>query len=113
MLKTIASAQIFKLRDSLDMTQEEFAHALGVVKGTVQHWEAGRAKPRARQQRKIQTLMKGQPPDREKPRRYSEETREQLIEALDVILDSAPSTVVEQTAEFLTLKAGKYGKPKD
>jgi hypothetical protein len=37
-------------------------------------------------------------------------TRQTLVAALDTILERAPSTVVEQVADFLTSRAGKYGE---
>lgn len=33
------------LRGQMGMTQEEFAHALGITVGTVNRWENGRFKP--------------------------------------------------------------------
>ena len=33
------------LRRDLDMTQEEFAHELGITVGTVNRWENGRFRP--------------------------------------------------------------------
>ncbi len=34
-----------RLRRQLGMTQEEFAHALGITVGTVNRWENGRFRP--------------------------------------------------------------------
>ena len=42
-------------------------------------------------------------------RRVSEELQDQLYTALETILDRAPSTVIEDIARTLTLRAGKYG----
>lgn len=39
------SAFIRQLRQQLGMTQEEFAHALGITVGTVNRWENGRFRP--------------------------------------------------------------------
>ena len=36
---------IRQLRQQLGMTQEEFAHALGITVGTVNRWENGRFRP--------------------------------------------------------------------
>ncbi len=36
---------IRQLRRQIGMTQEEFAHALGITVGTVNRWENGRFKP--------------------------------------------------------------------
>lgn len=45
-------------------------------------------------------------------RRVSEELQDQLYTALETILERAPSTVIEDVARILTLRAGKYGTPK-
>lgn len=37
--------QIVSLRHSLNMTQEEFAHAIGVTVSTVNRWENGHVEP--------------------------------------------------------------------
>jgi DNA primase catalytic subunit len=42
-------------------------------------------------------------------RRVSEELQDQLYTALETILDRGPSTVIEDIARTLTLRAGKYG----
>jgi putative transcriptional regulator len=39
------SAMVRRLRAKLGMTQEEFAHALGLTVGTVNRWENGRFRP--------------------------------------------------------------------
>ncbi len=39
------SGFIRQLRDRLGMTQEEFAHSLGITVGTVNRWENGRFRP--------------------------------------------------------------------
>ena len=44
--------------------------------------------------------------------RIAEETRAQLITALETILDRAPSAVSEDIARILTDRAGKYGGPR-
>ena len=38
-------ARIRELRLKLDMTQEEFAHALGITVSTVNRWEKGHSAP--------------------------------------------------------------------
>ncbi len=43
-------------------------------------------------------------------RRIAEETRAQLMTALDTILERAPSAVIEEIARILTDRAGKYGE---
>ena len=39
------SSPIIALRQSLNMTQEEFAHAIGVTVSTVNRWENGHVEP--------------------------------------------------------------------
>ena len=39
------SQYIREIRQQLGMTQEEFAHALGITVGTVNRWENGRFRP--------------------------------------------------------------------
>ena len=39
------SSFVRRLRRELGMTQEEFAHALGITVGTVNRWENGRFRP--------------------------------------------------------------------
>ena len=34
-----------KIRESYGLTQEEFAHKIGVTGATIHRWEAGKAKP--------------------------------------------------------------------
>ena len=43
--KRTAAAPIAALRHSLNMTQEEFAHAIGVTVSTVNRWENGHVEP--------------------------------------------------------------------
>ena len=45
-------------------------------------------------------------------KRLSEELQDQLYAALEIIIDCAPSAVVEDAARYLTAKAGKYGDSK-
>lgn len=45
-------------------------------------------------------------------RRVSEELQDQLYTALQTIIDRAPSTVIDDVANVLTQRAGKYGTPK-
>jgi DNA-binding transcriptional regulator YiaG len=39
------NSPIINLRQSLNMTQEEFAHAIGVTVSTVNRWENGHVEP--------------------------------------------------------------------
>ena len=45
-------------------------------------------------------------------RRVSEELQDQLYTAVEMILNRAPSTVIEELARKLTQWAGKYGEEK-
>ncbi len=50
-------------------------------------------------------------PSRAAPSRVSQETRDQLIIALDTILERAPSPIIEEVSSLLTERAGRYGEP--
>jgi transcriptional regulator with XRE-family HTH domain len=122
-VRNLASiALVRKVRKSLEQSQEEFARNLKVSKGAVQHWESGRSRPSPRLLKQMISLA---PPfagdlrlaieqfewhtGARRASRYSEETRHALISALDMILDNAPSTVVETVSELLTKYAGQHG----
>ncbi|MGH9734277.1 MAG: hypothetical protein ACRD8A_06790 [Candidatus Acidiferrales bacterium] len=49
---------------------------------------------------------------RQYSRRVSEELQDQLFTALETIVERAPSTVIEDVANLLTQRAGKYGDSK-
>jgi len=46
-------------------------------------------------------------------RRYSDEAIAAFHQALDMILDNAPSTVVERVSELLVQHAAKFGGPSE
>ena len=48
---------IRELRRNLRMTQEEFAHTLGITVATVNRWENGHAKPSKLARRAIERLV--------------------------------------------------------
>jgi transcriptional regulator with XRE-family HTH domain len=121
------------IRAELGLTQRALAERLSVTVITVQNYEAGRYKPDALVQRRlaniapegVQEQIESQLPAElrregggevaaprkgKRATRYSEVTRQTLVAALDTILERAPSTVVEQVADFLTSRAGKYGE---
>ncbi len=102
-----------KVRERLGMTQDEFARALHVSQSTVQNWESGRNSPHRGTLGRIEALS-ATPPTGGLPgkrSRIAEETRIQLITALETILERAPSAVIEEISRILTERAGKYGDP--
>jgi transcriptional regulator with XRE-family HTH domain len=103
---------IRKVRERLGLTQEEFARALNVSQSTVQNWESGRTRPHRGTLARIEAV--GQTPQTPRARRsrVAEETRLQLIIALETILERAPSAVIEEVSQILTDRAGKYGEPR-
>ena len=50
------NVNIRELRRNLRMTQEEFAHTLGITVATVNRWENGHAKPSKLARRAIERL---------------------------------------------------------
>ena len=57
-------------------------------------------------------LDSDQPFRSRKTSRISEETRMELLTALETILERAPSAIIEEMSRVLTQRAGKYGEPK-
>lgn len=104
---------IRKVREQLEMTQDEFARVLHVAQSTVQNWESGRSSPHRGTLARIEALSAATPAGgpRRGRARIAEETRIQLITALETILERAPSAVVEEISRILTERAGKYGEP--
>jgi DNA-binding transcriptional regulator YiaG len=47
--------RILKIREALDLTQEEFARRLGVIVTTVSRWENGHVTPRGLSIRALET----------------------------------------------------------
>jgi|ERR1700674_319599 len=60
----------------------------------------------------LQALLQGTRA-RKYSRRVSEELQDQLYIALETILERAPSAVIEDVGRSLTVRAGKYGEPKE
>jgi transcriptional regulator with XRE-family HTH domain len=128
-----------RLRERLQLSQEGLARKLGLSVSEVRRWDQGMRPPAP--SRAIALGKLAGPPDcwvlwelagisredvrrvaremeeREgrrpkKSKRWSEETQEAAYSALELIFERAPSTVIEQTLEFLVARAGKYGEPK-
>lgn len=95
------------LRERIGLTQEDFAQLIGTSRATVQNWESGRTTPHRRTLTRIRAILPAN------MSRYSQETRQQLTDALNLILDRAPSTVVEKVSELLTHYAGQYADATD
>jgi DNA-binding transcriptional regulator YiaG len=57
MNETMDDVQIRALRNRLGLTQEEFAHRLGVTFSTVNRWENGHAKPSKLALRALRSLL--------------------------------------------------------
>ncbi|HYD49989.1 MAG TPA: helix-turn-helix domain-containing protein [Terriglobales bacterium] len=57
--KRLIGGPIVALRQSLNMTQEEFAHAIGVTVSTVNRWENGHVEP-SRLARKAMEILASQ-----------------------------------------------------
>jgi len=69
-------SEIRALRKQLDLTQEEFAHEIGVTFATVNRWENGKSKPSrlalkilAALDERIQVAAKKKPSRRKAPKR--------------------------------------------
>ena len=119
------------------LSQEEFARLVGVSTSEVRRWEQGRRAPTPAQAIALGKLAgpaecwfwwglaglsesdvlgarpsspeAGRAARKKRGGRIAEETRTQLITALETILDRAPSAVIEEIARILTDRAGKYG----
>jgi len=103
---------IRRTRERLGMTQEEFARVLHVSQSTVQNWESGRTQPHRGTLARIEAVANPPQSVRRRRSRVAEETRLQLITALETILERAPSAVIEEISQILTDRAGKYGEPR-
>ena len=61
------TVDIRELRRNLRMTQEEFAHTLGITVATVNRWENGHAKPSKLARRAIERLASVRTPEPRAP----------------------------------------------
>lgn len=121
------------------MSQEAFARALDVSRLSVQNWESGRNRPTPAMLRKIRDRVPGLSKEigaaisqfkwhpgprfrREEAspsgmisfrvgnRRYSEDTIVSAHEALDLVIDNAPSEVVKKVQRLLEKHAAQWKK---
>jgi transcriptional regulator with XRE-family HTH domain len=109
---------IRRIRKRLGDKQTEFAVRLGYERSTIQYWENGKRRPSPEA---LLEVRKYATPDEAKEIDAAiaafeyhlgdgrKELRAQLHIALDVILDCAPQTVVDDLGDRLTGTAGKYG----
>ena len=44
-MKKITAEQVQQIRNNLQLTQEEFAHKIGVAHSTIHRWERGKSMP--------------------------------------------------------------------
>jgi DNA-binding XRE family transcriptional regulator len=118
------AAEIKSLRAKRGLTQDELASLIGVASSTIGFWETGKVVPHKRTKKRIYAIFQSEVftasgpalevsrrPRVESSRRYSQETIAELHQALDMILDNAPSAVVERITETLNKDAGRFGEP--
>lgn len=130
------AAAVRRLRERLGLSQEGLARRLGLSVSEVRRWDQGVRPPGASRAIALGTLAghpdcwvfwqlagiaredvvralggAGQVIARRKSRRWSLEAQEAAFSALELIFERAPSTVIEQTVDFLVTRGGKYGTP--
>jgi transcriptional regulator with XRE-family HTH domain len=103
------------MRVALDLSQDELAVKLGVAGSTIGYWESGEVTPHKRTRERVRALGVAASSDlaAKRNRRYSSETISALHQALDIIIDGAPSAVIQKVSEFLDEFAGRYGIPSE
>jgi len=128
-----------RLRGRLHLSQEGLARQLGLSVSEVRRWDQGLRPPSPSRALALGKLA-GSPDcwvfwelagvsrddvqqmlgndggakparPRRKSRRWSYEAQEAAFSALELIFERAPSTVIEQTVDFLVTRGGKYGEP--
>lgn len=130
------AAAVRRLRERLGLSQEGLARRLNLSVSEVRRWDQGIRPPGASRAIALGKLA-GHPDcwvfwqvagiekedvmralggpqraiTRRKSRRWSEEAQEAAFSALELIFDRAPSTVIEQTVDWLITRGGKYGEP--
>jgi len=114
------ATEALALRTALDLTQQEFATKIGMASSTIGYWESGEVSPHKRTMARVRDICARAVAANSEAagaavgkRRYSQETIASLHQALDMILDNAPSEMVKDVSEYLTKRAGYYGGPPD
>ncbi len=125
-----------RLRERLGLSQEGLARRLNLSVSEVRRWDQGLRPPGASRAIELGKLAghpdcwvlwelagieradvvralggAGQAITRRKSRRWSDEAQEAAFSALELIFERAPSTVIEQTVDWLITRGGKYGEP--
>lgn len=107
------ASEVKALRATLALTQDEFALKVGVSGSTVGYWESGEVTPHKRTRERVRTACSAEEPAKPATRRYSEETISQLHQALDIVIDKAPSTAIQQVSALLEKFAGVFGTERE
>jgi DNA-binding XRE family transcriptional regulator len=122
----VTASLVRRMRLSKDnMNQDQFAAELKASRSAVQGWERGKHRPKDETLRKMGQLAPSfsvqieqvlqdypwHPGKRVHNSRVSQETIHELHAALDIILNRAPSAVVEKVTATLTKFAGRFGDP--
>lgn len=113
-----------RVQDSLGLTQQEFATRLGRSLTTIRNWENRRKRPTPRNLRamaevapsfaeEIQVLIREYRHKKPKSSRVSPDVRDQIIGDLDVILECAPSSIIEEVRFGLMRRAGDFRQSAD
>jgi len=127
-----------RVRRSLGESQDAFARTMSVSKATIQNWESGRGRPAPMRLKKMAEIAPGLAPElraemqkfewhprapRREPvnsfgyisikvrgRRFGEDTVIAAHEALDLILDHAPSEIIKKIQALLEKHAAQWRK---
>jgi transcriptional regulator with XRE-family HTH domain len=128
------AAAVRRLRERLGLSQEGLARRLDLSVSEVRRWDQGIRPPGPARaialgklaghpdcwvfwhvagiEREDVLRALGSPQHavmRRKSRRWSDEAQEAAFSALELIFERAPSTVIEQTVDWLVTRGGKYG----
>ena len=118
------------LRKRRGWTQRQLADEMGVTEASVRNYEKGRQDPEPLVLLRMSELAPGDlrrqvvavlpeqlrewhgraEEGKRRSTRYSEEARQALLEALDIILERAPSAMVQDVTNYLQQRADRYSK---